>query len=381
MRLQLTLILVGVTAVVRADGGPVRVGLDTLFYADSDRVIVVSPQVAVHAALDDDGGEVGARVVVDGISAASVDVVSEATAKFTELREEADFSASKRLGAWLPSLRYRFSTEPDYRSHGIGVGLERWLAGKDTTFSVSYDLKLDTVGRTGTPFDAWSRSLTNHAVELGVTQLLDPRTLLRGVYTLTVQDGYMAKPYRFVPLFTAAGIDAARADGATLDLATFDRYRENQRPPEEVPDLRVRHAVGARLLRYLPGLGGSLRLDYRFYADSWNVIGHTLEAELALGLGAKWILRLNARGYEQGAAYFYQRTYVVAANGEIPTYRTVDRDLGAAWGASGGASIELTGKTVSGYLEASAQLMYWPDFLFLTDRTALVTQVGVRFTP
>jgi hypothetical protein len=171
--LALALAPAGASAQV-ASHEPNSVSFDTLFYSDTDNVLVVSPQVAAHRALDEEGGEASARVAVDIISAASVDVVSQATSGFTEIRKEAALAASHRIGSFLPALRYRFSDEPDYRSHGFGGGLSRDFAGHDTTVALSYDLGLDTVGRSGTPFSAWSRHLTTHAAELSLTQVLGP---------------------------------------------------------------------------------------------------------------------------------------------------------------------------------------------------------------
>lgn len=384
MRLQLaTIAPILVAAGVARGDGLTTFAVDTLVYTDTDNVVVVSPQAAVKHAFADDGGELGARVVVDAISAASVDVISAATTRFSEVREEVDVAASRRLGAWLPALRYRFSTEPDWRSHGGGVAVQRRLGGADTTLSAAYDLTLDTVGRSGTPFDVWSRSLTTHSGELSLTQVLSPTTVVRVVYTLVAQTGYLEKPYRYVPLFDPAGIDAARADGVTLDLDTFDRYRLPERPPEEVPDRRFRHAAAVRGLRYVRALDGSLRADYRFYGDSWGVFGHTVELALAVPIGESLLVEVYDRAYLQTAARFWRREYVVAAPGELPRWRSVDRDLGSYVSDTLGARLEWrhAGLGLAAYAEADVMGTRFSDYLFLERRLALVGQLGLRWSP
>ena len=159
---------------------------------DNDSVLVVSPQVGVTYPFGADDGEVGARILVDTISAASVDVISHATEGFTEIRSEASASASRRWGRFLPQVNARFSREPDYRSISGGLGSEARLSG-DTTLSLSGVATFDTVGASGTPFSEWSDSLRTILAEGSVTQNLGVRTVLRGVYSLTVQDGYMEK--------------------------------------------------------------------------------------------------------------------------------------------------------------------------------------------
>ena len=152
MRLQLSLaallLIAGCGCAGRARETHVR--LDTMLYHDSDHVDVISPQVAAAAALDDEGGSVSATAVVDVVTAASVDVVTEATPGFTEVREEGDLRVAKRVGTWLPGARYRYSHEPDYVSHGGGLSFEERLGGADTTLTGSLDLTHDTVGRHGT---------------------------------------------------------------------------------------------------------------------------------------------------------------------------------------------------------------------------------------
>ena len=209
----------------RAQEQPWTVASDSLLYTDTDNVLVVSSQLGVARALDDDGSQVSAAAVVDVVSAASVDVVAQASQRFEEVRGEADLTASYAIGDALPSIDYRGSIEPDYLSHGFGAGYQMRLGGADTVAAVHYQITFDTIGRSGTPFSTFSRKLTTHSAELGVTQNLSPKALVRGVYTLTIQDGYQEKPYRFVPLFDDAGLARAQQDGVTLDLDSFDAYR------------------------------------------------------------------------------------------------------------------------------------------------------------
>ena len=109
----------------------------------------------------------------------------------------------------------------------------------------------------------------------------------------------MAKVYRFVPLFDAAGLAQARQDGVNLNLDTFNAYRLSSRPPEAVPSLRLRHALGLRALYYLPAIDGSLRGDYRFYFDDWGMTAHTVELSLYFPLSKHFMFDVFTRGYVQ----------------------------------------------------------------------------------
>ena len=384
MRLQLIascIVVLGVAwnpAGAAADGGDGwKISADTLIYSDNDNVRIISPQLAVHHPLDDDGGSVGARVVVDVVSAASVDVVSQATDRFSETRTEVDLSLAKAMGKWLPSFSYNYSHEPDYLSNGFGVGVQRRLGSADTTLRLGYNLSLDTVGYHGTSMMNFSESLTTHMLSASITQNASPTTVIRGIYTLSVQDGYMEKPYRFVPLFDQAGIDKAAMDGVSINLETFDQYRLPLRPAESVPDQRIGHAFAMRLMQYVKGLPGSLRLDYQFFADTWGVQAHMLQPGIYWKRSDRTTVSTYGRLYIQQAAGFWQRQYIVQP-GQVPKYRTMDRDLSDYLTVTGGARIQWHKSPLTLYADGSAMYTHYDDYLFLTSRLALVLQLGLR---
>lgn len=366
-------------SVAHAEGeGDWRISSDTLVYTDTDNVLVVTPQVAVAHPLDASGGAASARVVVDVVSAASVDVVSQATKRFSEVRTEVDLGVSKAFGKLVPSLSYRHSEEADYDSNGFGAGLLRQLGSSDTTLSVNYDIAFDAIGYTGTAHSAFSESLRTQNVNASLTQVLGPRTLLRGIYTLTHQAGYMAKPYRFVPLFDSAGLDAAKAAGVSIDLSNFDQYRLSERPAERVPDIRVGHAFGVRALRYLESLPGSLHLDAQLFLDNWGMVAATLEPGLSWKLSDRTLLSGYLRYYQQNGAIFWRKQYVVRAGDLVPRWRTGDRDLSPYYTVTGGARFETRRGHLTGYVDASVMDTVYSDYMFLTSRMALVSQLGMR---
>jgi len=369
-------------ATVRADDdGRWLLGADSFFYSDSDNVLVWTSQALAKRQLDRDGSEVSARAVVDVVSAASVDVVSHATTGFDEVRLEGNLAAALRFGELLPALHYRVSREPDYESHGFGGGLSARLGSADSVGSVDYTVTLDTVGRTDTPRALFSEHLQSHAAEVGLSQNLDQRTVLRGAYTMTLQQGYLEKPYRFVPIFARADVLQAQSDGVELGLHSFERYYSVGRPAESVPDSRLRHALGLRLLRYLDSIDGSLRLDYRFYIDDWLLQAHTLEAALQQPLGEDLELAVFVRGYGQSGASFWERVYVVDDAETLPRHRTLDRKLSPYGSLTTGARMELRLGPLDGYLDLRAMATHFFDYLLLSDRIALISQLGVSWTP
>lgn len=347
-----------------------NIGFDMLYYVDDNDTWVASPQVSAGYALDPEGGNISARVVVDAISSASVDVVTQATPGFDEVRYEGDLSAAKSFGHVTPSLGYRFSHEPDYVSHGGRAGLVSRLGTPDSVLGVSYGVTRDSVRRHGTPPSVFDETLWSHAFELSYTQTVTPTTVLRSAFSLTAQNGYMEKPYRHVPIF----LD----DPGGLNRGNFDAYRLSGRPGEEVPDHRRRYAIGARAMQYFPNRKTSLRLDYRFYADDWGVMSHTIEPAVRARIASWFQLAAAIRVYRQDGARFWRRAYVVDALDQLPQYRTVDRDLSPYTTLTGTLRGTIFTTAASIYLEAGLARTWYEDYLFLDTLTVVLAQAGVR---
>src|SRR5688572_29810270 len=179
--------MVMVVAATRAhaDGGDddLRLAADTLVYTDDDDVQIVTPQASARLRTDEAGSEAGVRVALDVISAASVDVTSHATTRFDERRFAADVDVAEQLGGYRPSLAYHLSWEPDYVSQGVTAGLEAQLAGSDAVLRVAWSTLIDLVGREQTPRYQFGETLRSHTGQAAFTQVLDPRTVVRGTLT------------------------------------------------------------------------------------------------------------------------------------------------------------------------------------------------------
>lgn len=342
--------------VVRGGEGGLRV------YADDDHVTVVTPEVTARAPIGRRFA-VEAGAMVDVVTAASIDVTSQASsAPFHDQRVEGDLTATF---APLPTLGLRVhgtgSIENDYRSLHVGGGLRLDVAQRNGTLDLDYTAIVDQVGRAGDPW--FDRPRRGHRLVAGYTQVLGRGTLLDLVADGEIIVGYQASPYRYVPI-----VDRGGARLYTLE--------------ESVPDSRLRGAALVRLRQALPG-GVFLHLDYRFYADSWAVTSHTASARLLASLADRRVtLGLAARGYLQGAASFQRANYVDDGGG-APAWRTRDRALGRVRGVTAGvvADIDLGRRPCaeSPHLIAGVDLVqfWWLDFPPQHERRALIASLGI----
>ena len=148
---------------------------------------------------------------------------------------------------------------------------------------------------------------------VGLSQVLDPNTLLRVNYTATRSNGYLSDPYKLLAVIypdtrPEAGQAPCRGPERLANITGLSAGDPVAYCFEARPDSRLQHNLYATLKRYMSG--DVLDFAYRFSMDDWGVDAHTLEARWRWRLAKRWFLRPHLRYYAQGAADFY-RTQLV----------------------------------------------------------------------
>ena len=350
-------------------------------YTDTDSVTVVSPSIAASVSDVLAGWSIGGHYLVDVVSAASVDIVSTASTKWVEVRNAGSAEGSLKVGDATFGASGVFSSEPDYTSLAGGGTLTVDLLDKNVTPFLGLSYGQDQVGRTGLPLAYW-RKKEILSGQLGVTFVVDRSTISSLQSEVIQETGYIAKPYRYVPLFAPA---EASSIPAGASISQVNAARLNVRAAEEVPSARHRFAITSRLGRRFDA--ATLRLDERGYADSWGMFASTTDLRFIFEFGRRLTLWPHLRFHVQNQVVFWQRTYeaVPESNGAlgIPAIRTGDRELGALYGATGGAGARF--KLVDDFerpwwlvLEADASYTRYLDALYITDRRALFSTIAVE---
>ena len=273
---------------------------------DTDHTTVVSPRVRIADTFADTT-RVDLVYSADVWTSASIDIVTSASKAVTEQRDELNATVQHEFEDGALQVAYRYSIEPDYRSHGMTLGGSRDFASKSTIVAATLGVMVDRVGRSGDP--TFDRDL--HTFNLGAsgTQIIDPLTWVQLVYEVSYANGFLSSPYRFVGVGNAS--KSCRPAGAVC-------------VPESLPDERFRHAIALGARRALSerwALGGS----YRFYVDDWALLAHTLSATLSFMPAGEVQLTLEYRGYAQSAASYYQAQLRSLA--DVGTFVTRDKEL------------------------------------------------------
>jgi hypothetical protein len=357
--LRRTIVAVLAGLAIPGAGGADEFVSKTQVYVDGDHTTVVSPLVRIAKELWR-GGTVGAGFVADVVSSASVDVVTNATKHMSDFRKEASATLAQRIAGTTVNGAYIYSTENDYRSHNLALGLSQDLLQRNTTLGLGYALSLDDVGRSGDP--NFHRSLDVHSIDASWTQVLGPRTLLQAGYSFQLASGYQASPYRFVHI--EQGMTSCPNPPICSSV------------PETDPNDRYRHAFVLGLKRHL-FQDSALQIDDRFYVDNWGVVSNTVQLHYIVDFETV-TLRFRERFYYQSAASFFQSHYY---SDQAP-YITADRELSTFF--SNLAGVKLTYKldrVVAGLsLEAKVDVFYfyYIDFAYLADRVGANLEAGIN---
>jgi hypothetical protein len=303
-------------------------------------------------------------------TSASIDIMTSASQRpVTEQRDEIDVSADHEFEDVTLTLSYRYSTEPDYVSHGVSGGLSYDFADNNATLAVGLSASSDTVGRAGNP--QFSRPAGTLGGRVSFTQVLGVKTVAQVMYELSRISGYQASPYRFVPI---------GGDGFCTSSVTNTGGVAPLCVPETTPGERVRHAVAFEL-RQAIGEQWAVGAAYRFYLDDWGLMSHTARGELSWLFEPDSVLALRYRFYMQGAANFYRERYATPQS-----YVTSDKELSALSSHRIGLEADHVwhfrdDRTLTTTLSFAPIFYFYRNFLPLDRITAFEVTAGLVFVP
>lgn len=346
-------------------------------YADTDHVFVETPSVRGTVSSPTAGWSVGGQYLVDVVSAASVDIVSTASRRWQEVRQEGGVAASYQPRTFGVQANGTVSDEPDYLSWSAGGAVTEDLMNKNVTWLLGYGHGHDIAGRTGTPFSVFSRTVDRNAFNAALTIVASPTTVASVIGDAIFEDGDPSKPYRYIPLFSP-GTNVPR--GAPVDLV--NSLRVSARPLEQLPLSRQRYGFTMRVAhRYHLE---TLRLDERLYVDSWALKSTTTDARYLFDVSRRVEFGPHARLHAQTSVNFWQRAYLFGPGFDYPALRTGDRELGPLVNLTGGGTLRIGlggDATPSSWLlafDVNATSTQYLDDLYVTQRTSVLGGVTLE---
>lgn len=325
-----------------------------LGYSEKDRVDAIEPVVSVTRVFNN-GQKLSLKFAADSLTGASPSgaSITNRTQTFTRPSGRGTYttdSGDLPLDDTFKDSRSAFSTqyefplnrmtrlsagfvysdEYDYTSIGINATLARDFFNKNTTVSLGFAYADDTIepeggipvilASTSLPFDQQrDREEDNKTVTdvlVGVTQVINRRTLMQFNYSYSQSDGYLTEPYKLLSL----------VDGLTGE--TSDYVYDSR------PDTREKHSVYWKTKHSLNN-GNIIDLSYRYLWDDWGITSHTLDARYRIDFGDRFYIEPHVRYYNQTEADFFAHT--LTANQVLLEYASADYRLGAFDGITYGS--------------------------------------------
>ena len=276
---------------------------------DGGGVKADGPALLVRKSLAD-RVSLSAQYYVDAVTNASIDVVTTAS-PFKEKRTAWDLSVDTVVRDSIISLGYSKSTEPDYIAEAFSGDVSHEVFGGMTTVSLGFTRAKDLVGEKNIP--GWIDTASHWQYRTGVTQILTPTWLMSANFEVVSDSGFLGSPYR-----------AARVFGAT----------ERERNPRT----RSSRAVKVRSINDTSALvaRSSLRVEYRYFWDTWDIKANTFEIGGAKYLGQSFLLDVSLRSYAQSKALFYSDNAAVvnqfnSRNRQLSTFKSTALSAKLTW--------------------------------------------------
>ena len=263
---------------------------------------------------------VEANYFIDKVSGASVDVLSQASVIKDE-RKQKSGTLEYLHDKTTYTASYTSSVERDYISETASFSLSQDMFGDLTTVTLGFADTHNTVGiNSGTankPDVSWIGHALTRAYSGGVSQIIT-KNFIAGVNLQVITDaGYLANPYREIRY-----LDPTKTIGYTLANQVY-------------PDTHTSTAVQVQGKYYLPYRAAVTAL-YRYYNDTWGVIGNTYELDYTHPIRNRWIFEGRVRYYKQNAASFYSDLFPFA---DSQNFTARDQNLAALNNTTVGAKV------------------------------------------
>jgi hypothetical protein len=257
---------------------------------------------------------------IDKVSGASVDVLSSASPIKDERRQKSG-TLEYLHDKTTYTASYMSSVERDYISETASFSLSQSMFGDLTTVTLGFARTENTVGENnGTankPDVAWLGHALTRAYSGGLSQIIT-KNFIAGVNLQVITDaGFLANPYREIRY-----LDPTKPIGYTLASQVY-------------PDTHTSTAVQVQAKYYLPYRAAVTGL-YRYYTDTWGVIGNTYELDYTHPIRNKWIFEGRVRYYKQSAATFYSDLFPFAFS---QNFTARDQNLAALDNTTIGAKV------------------------------------------
>jgi hypothetical protein len=263
---------------------------------------------------------VEANYFIDQVSGASVDVLSQASV-IKDTRKQKSGTLEYLRDKTTYTASYMTSVERDFISDTASFSLSQDMFGDLTTVTLGFSNTHNKVGENNGTADRPNVTWLGHSLSRtyggGVSQIIT-KNFIAGVNLQIITDaGFLANPYRSIRF-----LDPSNPRGYSLASQVY-------------PETHTSTAVQVQAKYYLP-YRAAVTGVYRYYTDTWGVVGNTYELDYTLPIANEWIFEGRVRYYKQSAADFYSDLFPFAGS---QNFTARDRNLAALNDTTIGAKV------------------------------------------
>jgi uncharacterized protein DUF3570 len=178
-----------------------------------------------------------------------------------------------------------YSTENDFTAMDFGVDGERHFNEKNTTLSGGLGASFDTITPTQAdlyPTRPKEKSKQSYSGFLGLSQIINRRSILQASFSYNLNNGYLSDPYKEV-----------------FQIGAHTQYGDFR------PNRRQQFAFLVRYNRHIEETESTIHLTYQYYVDTWGMSSHQAELAFYQNFGDSFQIAPYGRYYTQSGADFY----------------------------------------------------------------------------
>lgn len=244
-----------------------------------------------------------------------------ATTEIKDIRRAGLIAANYEISNHKLSPQLAYSSESDYKSVGLSLIDSIDFNDKNTTLTLGASHDIDKIVPNYGMNIIEKKNKDNSQLIVGLTQLINPKTVFTANLTLGYSSGYLDDPYKGV-LFDDHYSPSSDEKKSLSEFLSLDEIIDlfeykNGDPyvlfPENRPQKKFRQVGLFSLTHYIEKLNASIEGAYRYYHDDFGINSDTLSLTLRQKIGDQLILSPSFRFYRQSSADFYNPRFDVGS--------------------------------------------------------------------
>ena len=308
---------------------------------------------------------VSGNVYQDSVTSASIDVVTQGS-PYQEHRNEKRVGVDYLNDNTSMNLTYVNSEESDYLADTYSFSVSHDMFGELTNVTLGYARGLDEVRQNSAGVSSRKGTADHYKYRLDLSQILTKDMVVGLGMELITDEG------KRDTATTSCGEVTSTLNNPYRQILVQDHITGSYSWGclEQYPQTRTSNTYALRGKYYLP-YRASVGLEYRSFADTWDISADMVEMKYVQPILSDWIFDFSYRTYSQSQASFYSDSFL---DTDAREFKARDKELSkfTSHSLGFGASYEFGKKGWWIFKKGSVNMTYHRinfDYENFTDRS------------